>query len=97
MTIKEKLDNMLTVREVAQALHIHPNTLRRWCDQGKLATYIITPRGDRRFRQSDITRFIHDYNPYKSNVGRVTPPLNTPDDSGDISGLKRYVKIGNSE
>jgi len=46
---------MLTVHEVSQLLHIHPNTLRRWSDQGILKAYRIGPRGDRRFQLEDVT------------------------------------------
>jgi excisionase family DNA binding protein len=46
---------MLTVREVSQILHVHSNTLRRWSDLGLIKAYRIGPRGDRRFRQEDIT------------------------------------------
>ena len=48
-------NNMLTVREVSQILHVHSNTLRRWSDLGLIKAYRIGPRGDRRFRQEDIT------------------------------------------
>jgi len=48
-------DNMLTVREVSQILHVHTNTLRRWSDLGLIKAYRIGPRGDRRFKQEDIT------------------------------------------
>ena len=47
-------DNMLTVREVSQILHVHTNTLRRWSDLGIIKAYRIGPRGDRRFKQEDI-------------------------------------------
>jgi excisionase family DNA binding protein len=62
------LDNeikpMLTVKDVAQLLHIHINTARRWSDQGILKSYRITRRGDRRFRQEDIARFLAEYNDF---------------------------------
>ncbi len=48
-------DNMLTVREVSQILHVHSNTLRRWSDMGLIKVYRIGPRGDRRFKLEDIT------------------------------------------
>ena len=54
--MKNNLTNsMLTVREVSQILHVHSNTLRRWSDLGLIKAYRIGPRGDRRFRQEDIT------------------------------------------
>jgi len=48
-------NNMLTVREVSQILHVHSNTLRRWSDLGIIKAYRIGPRGDRRFKQEDIS------------------------------------------
>ena len=54
----EKKAGMLTVKEVADLLHVHINTVRRWCDQGLLKTQRVGPRGDRRFRPEDIDRFL---------------------------------------
>ena len=59
---------MLTVKDVARLLHIHVNTARRWSDQGIIRSYRITRRGDRRFRQEDIARFLADYNDFNMNV-----------------------------
>lgn len=39
----EQIDDMLTVREVALLLHVHPNTLRRWSNNGRIKAYRITP------------------------------------------------------
>lgn len=47
-------NNMLTITEVSQILHVHSNTLRRWSDLGIIKAYRIGPRGDRRFKQEDI-------------------------------------------
>ena len=58
MQTTETMDAMLTVSEVAQLLHIHPNTLRRWCNEGRLNAFRITSRGDRRFKKQDIDRFL---------------------------------------
>jgi len=60
MPINNKLEKMLTVREAAQLLHIHPNTLRRWSDKGRIKAYRITARGDRRYKRSDLIRFLEE-------------------------------------
>ena len=54
----EHLSDMLTVREVAKLLHIHPNTLRRWSNSGRIKAYRITARGDRRYKREEINRFL---------------------------------------
>jgi len=56
------VDNMLTVSETANLLHIHPNTLRRWTDKGLIRSYAINPRGDRRFSPRDINQFLSEMN-----------------------------------
>jgi len=58
----DNMSNMLTVREVARLLHVHPNTLRRWSNQGKIRAYRITSRGDRRFKREEILRFLAELN-----------------------------------
>jgi excisionase family DNA binding protein len=54
MANDEHINDMLTVREVAQLLHVHPNTLRRWSNNGRIRAYRITPRGDRRYKREEI-------------------------------------------
>lgn len=48
----------LTIAEAASFLGVHPNTLRSWSDLGRIRTYRINARGDRRFRRSDLEGFI---------------------------------------
>jgi len=59
---------MLTVAEVARMLHIHDNTARRWADQGVIKAYRISRRGDRRFKQEDIVRFLASFNGPNDNA-----------------------------
>ena len=49
---------LMTVHEVAGIFHIHPNTLRRWSDQGVIRSYRLNDRGDRRFRRFDVYHFL---------------------------------------
>ena len=51
-------DTMLTTREAAYFLSTHVNTVRRWANDGRLRTYRIGPRGDRRFRLQEVRRFL---------------------------------------
>ncbi len=60
----DEQDRLLNVVEVSEILHVHPNTLRRWSDQGIIEAYRFGPRRDRKFKQQDITRFVTEYNPY---------------------------------
>lgn len=49
---------MLSVVEVAEMLHVHPNTLRRWSNEGAIRAYRISSRGDRRYMLADVQEFI---------------------------------------
>ena len=53
-----EFDIMLMPREVARMLGVHVNTVRRWANRSILEAYSIGPRGDRRFRQRDIEKFL---------------------------------------
>jgi diguanylate cyclase (GGDEF)-like protein/excisionase family DNA binding protein len=52
------LDATLTVTRAAEVLGVHANTVRAWSDAGRLRYYRINPRGDRRYRLSDLHRFL---------------------------------------
>jgi excisionase family DNA binding protein len=67
MLLRDEIKPMLTVKDVARLLHIHENTARRWSDQGIIKAYRITSRGDRRYRQEDIARFLAEYNDFNMN------------------------------
>ena len=69
MVTDTQLGSLLAVREVAQLLHIHENTVRRWSDQGIIRAYRISRRGDRRFKREDIAQFLAEFNPYGRNNG----------------------------
>ena len=52
--MKLQLDELLTIRQTAKILHVHPNTLRRWGQKGLLGVWHICPRGDRRFSKKEV-------------------------------------------
>lgn len=51
---------MLKTSDLARLLGIHPNTVRRWSNQGLLKSYRIGPRGDRRYRREDVDDFLQE-------------------------------------
>jgi excisionase family DNA binding protein len=64
MVIINNIDKLLTVKEVCEILHVHPNTLRRWSDSGRIKSLRITHRGDRRFRYSEVESFLNSFDNY---------------------------------
>lgn len=52
------MESMLNMDEVAKLLHVHKNTVRLWANKGFLPAYQVGPRGDRRFKRSEIRSFI---------------------------------------
>ncbi len=51
---------LLSTAQAARVLNLHMNTIRRWSDTGKLPSYRIGSRGDRRFKWKDIQRLLRD-------------------------------------
>lgn len=72
MASDEQMDDMLTVREVARLLHVHPNTLRRWSNYGRIKAYRINPRGDRRFRREHVARFLAEFDRSRDGTRKVS-------------------------
>ena len=48
------LPKLLTIRQAAEILNVHVETLRRWDKSGKLKATRINERGDRRYNPRDI-------------------------------------------
>jgi len=63
---------MLTTSEVSSILGLHPNTVRRWTQNGTLQACRVSPRGDRRYRKEDIDTFLK-INTSKPAENDVTP------------------------
>jgi excisionase family DNA binding protein len=50
-------DRLLTVREVAETLRVHPETVRRWLRQGKVKGIMLGgDRGGYRISTSEVAR-----------------------------------------
>ena len=59
----------LTLGHAAKYLGVAPNTVRKWSDQGRLAT-LITPGGHRRYREQDLEAFIRSSTPTNAPTKR---------------------------
>lgn len=57
MAKKDKLSKLLKIKEAAEILNVHPETLRRWDEKGILKAIKIGKRGDRRYKKEDILAF----------------------------------------
>jgi len=52
------LPKLLTIRQAAEVLNVHVETLRRWDKSGKLKAIRINKRGDRRYKPEDLETII---------------------------------------
>jgi predicted site-specific integrase-resolvase len=52
------------------AVHIHPNTLRRWSDDGRIKAYRIT--AERRYKRQEIACFPRRLNTSRVYSGKAT-------------------------
>ena len=55
---KKLPSDLLTVRQVAARFNVHPNTVRRWDQQGILTSCRIGPGNHRRFYRSEVERLL---------------------------------------
>jgi len=49
MTFNSDLQELLTIKEAAKLINVHPNTLRNWEKEGKIQAVRIGSRRDRRY------------------------------------------------
>ena len=70
---QQRSSELLKVGQVAARLNVHPNTVRRWAEQGLLTARRIGMRGDRRFDRSDVERLLQN----KSDWERAHHSLTT--------------------
>lgn len=55
---KTTLPKLLTIRQAAEVLNVHVETLRRWDKGGKLKAIRINKRGDRRYKPEDLEKLM---------------------------------------
>lgn len=53
-----KLPKLLTIRQAAEILNVHVETLRRWDKSGKLKAIRVNDRGDRRYKPESIENYL---------------------------------------
>jgi len=56
---KNKLPEILTMKQVCELLNIHPNTLRNWDNKGILKAIRFGNRRDRRYKKEDILKLLN--------------------------------------
>jgi excisionase family DNA binding protein len=91
----------LTVAQAAQQLLVHPSTIRRWIDRGRLAAYRL---GDKRIgvRPSDLVRQV---TPRSTRAGQrermaktdqrlVIAPLTREDQRRGLQALAELERLG---
>lgn len=52
------LPKLLTIRQAAEILNVHVETLRRWDKSGKLKAIRVNERGDRRYKPEDLEKMM---------------------------------------
>jgi excisionase family DNA binding protein len=63
--INTKKDKIITLTEACEILSLHPNTLRKWDNNGYLKAIRFGTRGDRRYRLKDVLQLLKKINHYE--------------------------------
>lgn len=67
MSIGDDWPDLLTTKQVANIFQVHPITVKRWGNRGKLPYIRINSRGDRRYRK-DAVLYLLGVNPHEEET-----------------------------
>jgi len=56
---KKAQTSPMSITGVAAILGVHPNTIRRWSDEGLIPCFRLGPRQDRRFEQQRVMEMMY--------------------------------------
>jgi excisionase family DNA binding protein len=84
---------LLTIQEAAELLKLHPETLRRWDNNGRLPAIKVGERNDRRYREDDILNFLKTQKTQSSYKGYQIMPDTYGFDrfSNRFGSIARYI------
>lgn len=99
MATKNNDLNTLTTGQIAKYCGVHPRTVTRWIDNGKLPAYQLPERGDRRVRTTDFVQFLSDNNlPIPQELTRTTQRVLIVEDEPPMaSAIQRALRLKNFE
>ena len=82
------MDNLLSVKQVAYILKVHPLTVRRYIKEERLKA--IKSGGNVRIKESDLNEFNKDFSPNKTNFAKLNkqPTFETFNESDPLFQLK---------
>jgi len=86
-------DRYLTLKQTAERLNVHTATVRRWADQGTIAS-VRTPGGHRRFPESDVERLATGAAGKSSGTGMAREDLRESALSVTREGLEAHHEQG---
>ena len=93
-------ESYLTVGQAAEQLSVHPSTIRRWIDRGRLPAYRL---GEKRIgvRPSDLARLVAPRPARAAHGGRkapserlVIPPLTEEEQRRGLQALAELERLG---
>ena len=83
--------SLLTVRELSSFLNLHPNTIYKWKDRGKIPCVNIN--GKIRFKKSKIDEFIEKNKSKQIEFSELLPKFDISLASYDKILLKRRTEL----